>query len=82
MQYLMNIKLSANFSLKSSMFESNAISYEYQTTLFRIPCYKVFESNAISYEYQTYLRDIVVKNLFESNAISYEYQTNNRKRRK
>ena len=35
------------------MFESNAISYEYQTIKLGIPTITSFESNAISYEYQT-----------------------------
>ena len=35
------------------MFESNAISYEYQTAIERIGEERLFESNAISYEYQT-----------------------------
>ena len=34
-------------------FESNVISYEYQTINFSISNNDVFESNVISYEYQT-----------------------------
>ena len=35
------------------MFESNVISYEYQTLTGVKPSRAVFESNVISYEYQT-----------------------------
>ena len=34
-------------------FESNAISYEYQTSQVKTTEWLLFESNAISYEYQT-----------------------------
>ena len=39
-------------------FESNAISYEYQTTKIFLYDHSPFESNAISYEYQTILVQI------------------------
>ena len=35
------------------MFESNVISYEYQTWSYRTKISSEFESNVISYEYQT-----------------------------
>ena len=35
------------------MFESNVISYEYQTNIEAIVSPEEFESNVISYEYQT-----------------------------
>ena len=38
------------------MFESNAISYEYQTAIWKAMGACAFESNAISYEYQTFSR--------------------------
>ena len=38
---------------QDKMFESNAISYEYQTYNQGIKDIGKFESNAISYEYQT-----------------------------
>ena len=37
------------------MFESNVISYEYQTSIKSVGWEIVFESNVISYEYQTYI---------------------------
>jgi|GEM_PF-2199354 hypothetical protein len=36
------------------MFESNVISYEYQTGAVNLNVKYKFESNVISYEYQTY----------------------------
>ena len=57
------------------MFESNAISYEYQTLPTSSQVLFSFESNAISYEYQTIKEVVVEPTKFESNAISYEYQT-------
>ena len=38
------------------VFESNAISYEYQTVISDDLKNYVFESNAISYEYQTKIK--------------------------
>ena len=38
-------------------FESDAISYEYQTLLNCDKYDSLFESDAISYEYQTYVYD-------------------------
>ena len=35
------------------MFESDAISYEYQTLKSNLNIFSPFESDAISYEYQT-----------------------------
>ena len=35
------------------MFESNVISYEYQTLSNKLTYIYLFESNVISYEYQT-----------------------------
>ena len=60
------------------MFESDAISYEYQTDSKHQYSIDEFESDAISYEYQTKSCGTGPKATFESDAISYEYQTKRR----
>ena len=76
----MNIKPIAIIYNFIKRFESNVISYEYQT---RNKCSSfkcMFESNVISYEYQTYILLELLLLWFESNVISYEYQTPKTKR--
>ena len=51
----MNIKQQKKAKNLTQMFESNVISYEYQTNLVCIVIVEKFESNVISYEYQTWL---------------------------
>ena len=55
-------------------FDSNAISYEYQTGYCLFAHIHLFDSNAISYEYQTGAYKHIVCYRFDSNAISYEYK--------